>query len=182
MDFESSARQPLEMSNSKKIDLKTYRIKGQGKCPPIINFLLISSTIGLFIYVNSYFLYKISKVMNGTVSEIKTQTFSCQNYFCNEAAYNFINYNTFFDDCNQKICSPICANYTCGQKNTEQNINYYYACQKTACGSWEQNIPSEVKTSFGLAITAACSMGLAALLSIAYSIYAIFFSGNLTQL
>lgn len=121
-------------------------------------------------------------MLNGSVTSIQTETFSCQYYYCNEAAYNFINYNTFFDNCNLINCLPICSNYTCGDKSSQEDINFYYACQKTKCGSWLPNPPSSVQTCFVLAITAACSMGLAVLIGIIYGIVSAFCSDGISTL
>lgn len=77
IDGQSSAREPFEVVDPIKIDLKSYRIRGQGKCPPIYNFFIIGISIGLFAYVNTFFLYKIGNVMNGTVANIATDTFDC---------------------------------------------------------------------------------------------------------
>lgn len=49
----NSTRQPFDgISEPKGIDLKSYKIRSQGRCPPIINLIIIGGCIGLFIYVN----------------------------------------------------------------------------------------------------------------------------------
>ena len=49
----NSTREPFDgISEPKRIDLKSYKIRGQGNCPPFINLIIIGGCIGLFIYVN----------------------------------------------------------------------------------------------------------------------------------
>lgn len=49
------------------VNLRNYRVRSQGRCPPFINLLVIGSSIGLFAYVNTYFIISIADVIDGSV-------------------------------------------------------------------------------------------------------------------
>lgn len=167
-----------------KIDLKSYRVRGQGRFPPLFNLLVIGASIGLFAYVNTYFLVQIGRVIDGSVYTIPTDTFECENYFCDQTAYNFLNYYTYYSKCNFVNCRAICSNYTCSNYQN-YGINYFYACQPTICPQQPLDqlpIPYTVQTTFILAIVAACTYGLAILIGLIYGIFAAICSTNLSCL
>ena len=171
----NSSRQPFDgITEPKQIDLKSYRIRGQGKCPPIANLLIVGCSLGLFIYVNIYFLIQVSYLVDGSIYNKTTQTFSCNSYYCDQTAYNFINYYSNYVQCNKRNCQDIiCSNYQCNNDNyIVQDINYYYACQNI-CGPISQSpVPNVVKVAYILAICSACCLGTAILLGMAYGIIA----------
>lgn len=111
----NSTREPFDaVVGPRKIDLKSYRVRGQGRCPPLMNLLIIGSCIGLFAYVNTYFIIKIANLMDGSIYSKTTETFSCDEYYCDQTAYNFINYYSNYQKCNTRNCGlVICGNYNC---------------------------------------------------------------------
>ena len=119
---------------------------------PIIILLLIGSSIGLFLYVNSYFMVNISQVIDGTVFEQTSSTFSCDNYFCDQTAYNFMNYHTFYQDCNTKICQNVtCSDYKCAD-SYNYDFNYFYACQANCGALINFTPPGSMNTAYILSI------------------------------
>lgn len=124
LDRMSNSREPFDLIVEPGImDLKSFRIKGQGRFPPILSFLIIGSSIGLFAYVNTFFLIKMSNVINGSVYNKTTEVFSCDFYFCDKTAFNFINYYSNYAQCNTKICQDVvCSGYNCSDISN-YNIN-----------------------------------------------------------
>jgi hypothetical protein len=179
----NTTREPFDaVLEPKRIDLRSYRIRGQGRCPPIISFLVIGCSIGLFAYVNTYFITKIANILNGSVYHSTTQTFSCNTYYCDQTAYNFINYYSYYLKCNTVNCGAIiCGEYECNN-NQGYDINYFYACQPK-CGSLDQTTaPPPVYAAFIMSIVAACTFGVGIVIAMIYGIIASFCSSNLTTL
>lgn len=184
MQLNSSARQPFDaVIQTRKIDLRSYRVRGQTSCPPILSLLIIGTCIGLFAYVNTFFIVKIANLIDGSIFSKTTDTFSCDQYFCDETAYNFINYYSNYLKCNTANCQNIiCSNYICGNSQYQSDINYYYACQPK-CGPLVNTAPPPiVQAAYIMSIVAACTFGLGILLGILYGIIASLCSSSLTVL
>lgn len=149
-----------------------------------MNLLIIGCSLGLFIYVNTYFMVKISAVINGTVYTNPTPILPCDTYYCDQAAYNFINYYSTYQQCNVRNCqSIICGSYDCNNIQS-QGINTFYACQGI-CGVplSKVPVPSTVQVSFILAICSAAFLGVGILIGILYGIISVIcFKGELTSL
>ena len=65
-------REQFEVAQPPTITLRSYKVRAQGRCPPIINLLIIGSSLGLFAYVNTYFVVEIADVINGSVFDKTT--------------------------------------------------------------------------------------------------------------
>ena len=60
-----------------------FKIEQRTGILPILNLLVIGTSMGLFLYVNSYFLVNITAVIDNSVFSSDTSTpSSCDNYFC----------------------------------------------------------------------------------------------------
>ena len=179
----NSTREPFDgISEPKRIDLKSYKIRGQGNCPPFINLIIIGGCIGLFIYVNIQFITSIVNIINGNVYSTSTQTFSCDSYYCDQTAYNFINYYSNYVKCNQNICQNlICGAYDC-KNNQNYDINYYYACQPKCGPLQETNPPPPVQAAYIMSLVAVGVFGLGVVLGILYGIFASICANSLSFL
>lgn len=62
------------------------------------------------------------------------------------------------------------------------DLNYYYACQATACGPLNSNspVPPIVQAAYIISIVAACLFGLGVLIGILYGLLAALCSNSLT--
>ena len=171
------------MANPATVSLRSYRVRAQGRCPPILNLLIIGSSLGLFAYVNTYFVVELADVMDGTVYSKTTETFGCEGYYCDQTAYNFIYYYSNYLKCNQRNClNVICDAYNC-LDSQNYDINYYYACQPGCPGALQdQPVPYSLYTAYILSIVAACFFGLAFLINALYGIAACFCYGGLNPL
>lgn len=129
-----------------------FKIQEPAGFIPIINLLIIGSSMGLFLYVNSYFMVNISQVVDGTVFDETTETFSCDGYYCDETAYNFMNFYTFYKNCNQQNCQNVaCNDYKCADSQS-YDVNYYYACQAKCGALINFSTPSSMNTAYILSI------------------------------
>lgn len=93
------------------------------------NLLIVGTCIGLFAYVNSYFVITLHKVIDGSIIRQPTATFSCDNFYCDRTLYNYMNYYTYYQQCNTNICTNlVCTTYVCGQNQYFPDLNRYFAC------------------------------------------------------
>ena len=117
---------------------------------------------------------KIENVLDGSVTSIPTEYFSCQDYYCNDVANHFVNYYSYFEQCNVPNCAPVCLYYSCLDDNVNSNINLYYSCQKTKCGEWSENVPPEIHSSHAMTIASLCIFSFALIIGIIYGISSAF--------
>lgn len=133
------------------------------------NLLITGVCIGLFCYVNSYFSIKLHNVADGSVIRENTATFSCDQYFCDRTLYNYMYYYSYYQQCNQNICTNlVCTNYLplCGDNALYTDLNQYFACEPSCPGYINSNIPRIVVFAYSMGIVAAVCFGLFLLLPI----------------
>jgi hypothetical protein len=126
--------------------------------------------MGLFLYVNSYFLVNITAVMDKDVfSSISDTTASCDQYYCDQTAYNFMTYYQYYQRCNSHNCANIvCADYDCDEADN-YDINYYYSCQAKVCGELDTfTPPPSMYTSYVMAIISIAFFGTGIVLALVF--------------
>jgi hypothetical protein len=127
------------------------------------NLLITGVCIGLFCFVNSYFTITLHKVVDNSIIREETAVFSCDNYFCDRTLYNYMNYYSYYQQCNQAVCTNvICTNYAsqCGDSAFYPDLNRYFACQPSCPGYIRSEYPRILPIAYGLGITAAICFGL----------------------
>lgn len=140
----------------------------------IWNLLITGVCIGLFCYVNSYFLIQLHNVVNNSNLRTQTATFSCDYYYCDQTLYNFMYYYTYYAECNPIICaSAICSNYasSCNNSAYYPDLNRFFACQPT-CPNYQPSVyPPVLLVGYALSIAAATTFALFILLPIVASFW-----------
>jgi hypothetical protein len=128
----------------------------------------MATSIGLFAYVNTYFLITIASVDDGSVFGKQTQTFSCDDFFCDQTLYNFVYYYSYYQNCNPSICqNVICSGYICPSTIPYwPDLNRYFACQPTCGPLVNFGVPKIFDVAYGLAIGAAVCFGVGILIQI----------------
>ena len=122
-------------------------------------------------------------VIDGSVFDRPTPISSCDTYYCDQTAYNFIYAYSNFEQCNVGNCGNIiCNGYDC-TNNADYDINYYYACQPSCPGTFSQQpVPHSMVIAYILAIVTASFFGVGVLFNLLYGIIANFCSSGLTFL
>lgn len=163
-------RQTFDVVKGSQSNPYQFKIQASPGLLPIINLLLIGSSMGLFLYVNSYFLVNISAVMDKSVfSSTSDTSASCHEYYCDQTAYNFMTYYQFYERCNEANCADIiCDNYNCDDTD-DYSANYYYSCQAKVCGPLDTfDPPSAVYSFYVMAIISIAFYGTGIVMGLVY--------------